>query len=225
MRPKCPPDLVDLQCRALAHVAERAPSLTLPKVHATAAGEAIATVQAADGTSRLVWMLTHVPGRLLAETNPHTPELLFSLGRFIGQVDAALADFAHPAARRELKWNLARAGWIGEYVNYIRDPARRALVEQMMQQYQTEVAPALPSFRTSVIHGDANDYNVLVSESRSEPGQVVSVVDFGDMHLTNTVCEPAVAAAYALLNKRDPLVPLRSPGRGRRGARLCRATR
>lgn len=205
MRPRCPSDLVDLQCRALAHVAERAPSLTLPRVHATAAGEAIATVQAADGTSRLVWMLTHVPGRLLAETNPHTPELLFSLGRFIGQVDAALADFAHPGARRELKWNLARAGWIGEYINYIRDPVRRALVEQMMQQYETEVTPALPSFRMSVIHGDANDYNVLVSESRSEPRQVVSVVDFGDMHITNTVCEPAVAAAYALLNKRDPL--------------------
>ena len=32
MRPKCPSDLVNLQCRALAHVAERAPWLTLPRV-------------------------------------------------------------------------------------------------------------------------------------------------------------------------------------------------
>jgi len=198
-------DFIDLQCQALAHVAERAPSLLLPRVCKTLAGETFGTVQAADGTQRYAWMLTYVPGRLLAETSPRTPEIWFSLGRFMGCIDGALADFAHPTARRELKWDLARAGWIRDYLHYIRDTARRDLVRRLMRMYDTEVAPVLPALRQSVIHNDANDYNVLVNESRVEPREVASVIDFGDMLHSNTVCEVAVAAAYSLLGERDPL--------------------
>jgi Ser/Thr protein kinase RdoA (MazF antagonist) len=198
-------DFIDLQCQALARVAERAPSLLLPRVCKTLGGETIGRVQAADSTKRYVWMLTYVPGRLLADTRPRTAELQFSLGRFMGIIDGALADFVHPAARRELKWDLARAGWIRDYLHSIPGTARRNLVSRLMKMYDTEVAPALPALRQSVIHNDANDYNVLVSESRVEPREVVSVIDFGDMLHTNTVGEVAVAAAYALLGEPDPL--------------------
>jgi 4-aminobutyrate aminotransferase-like enzyme/Ser/Thr protein kinase RdoA (MazF antagonist) len=197
MRPGCSLALIDLQCKALAHVAERAPALAFPRVCPTQAGDTIGTVETEDGTSRLVWMLTFVPGRVLAETNPHT--------QFMGEVDTALADFTHPAARRELKWDLARTVWIRDYLRYIEEPARRALVERLLQQYETTAAPALPGVRTSVIHGDANDYNVLVSGSRAGTQRVVSVIDLGDMLYTSTVSELAIACAYALLHKPDPI--------------------
>jgi 4-aminobutyrate aminotransferase-like enzyme/Ser/Thr protein kinase RdoA (MazF antagonist) len=205
MRPGLQSGLVDLQCQALAHALERAPSLPLPRPCRTLAGEVIGAMRVADGTERLVWMLTYVPGRLLAETRPHSRELLRSLGRFMGRLDAALADFTHPAAQRELKWDLASAGWIRDYVNYIQDPVRRRLVDRFLSLYDAEVAPALPGLRRSVIHNDANDYNVLVDGSRTEPRQIVSVIDFGDMLHTITVAEVAVAAAYAALGKGDPL--------------------
>jgi 4-aminobutyrate aminotransferase-like enzyme/Ser/Thr protein kinase RdoA (MazF antagonist) len=205
MRPGLQPGLLDLQCRALAHAAERAPSLSLPRACRTVAGEAVRTTRVADGTERLVWMLTYVPGRLLAEARPHSRELLRSLGRFLGRLDAALADFMHPAAQRELKWDLASAGWIRDYLHYIQDPARCRLVDRFLRLYDAEIAPALPHLRRSVIHNDANDYNVLVDGSRSEARQVVSVIDFGDMLHTITVAEVGVAAAYAALGKSDPL--------------------
>jgi 4-aminobutyrate aminotransferase-like enzyme/Ser/Thr protein kinase RdoA (MazF antagonist) len=205
MRAGLESELVDLQCRALAHAAERAPALSLPRVWKTLAGEAVAAAQVSDGTERLIWMLTYVPGQLLAETRPHSPELLHSLGRFMGRLDAALADFVHPAAERELKWDLARAGWIRGYLRHVRDSERRKLVERLFSLYESEVVPALPDLRQSVIHNDANDYNVLVGKSRVEPREVVSVIDFGDMLRTHTVGEVAVAAAYALLGKTDPL--------------------
>ncbi len=197
--------VLDLQCQALIHLAERAPELALPRVYPTLAGETIASVTAADGAPRLVWLLSYVPGILLAHTNPHSPKLLFSLGQLLGRLDAALAGFEHPAARRELKWDLTRAIWIRDYLAYIHDPARRALVERLLALYEAEVVPQLPTLRTSVIHGDANDYNVLVSVPGAGPRQVVSVIDFGDMHHSITVAELAIAAAYALLGKRDPL--------------------
>src|SRR5437868_4386946 len=49
-------DVIDLQCRALAFLAERAPALDLPRVCPTLAGELFATV-AIHGASRLVWLL------------------------------------------------------------------------------------------------------------------------------------------------------------------------
>jgi 4-aminobutyrate aminotransferase-like enzyme/Ser/Thr protein kinase RdoA (MazF antagonist) len=197
--------VLDLQCQALIHLAERASDLALPRVCLAPHGAPIASTTDGAGAERLIWMLSYVPGQLLAHTRPHSPALLESMGRLLGRLDAALADFAHPAARRELKWDLARAGWIRDYLGYIADPARRALVERFLALYEAEVAPALPSLRAGVVHGDANDYNVLVGGPATGARQVVSVIDFGDMHHTAVVSELAIAAAYALLGKPDPL--------------------
>src|SRR4051794_2557322 len=197
-------EVIDLQCGALAWLAARAPALDLPRGCPTLAGEQFTTV-AIQGAQRLAWLLSYVPGWVLAETSPHSAELLHSIGRLLGQVDAALIDFAHPAAQRELKWDLARAGWIREQLGSIADLAGRAMVERCLIQYESQVVPALVSLRAGVIHGDANDYNLLVSAPDIQPRQAVSLIDFGDMLLSKVVCEPAIAAAYALLGKRDPL--------------------
>jgi 4-aminobutyrate aminotransferase-like enzyme/Ser/Thr protein kinase RdoA (MazF antagonist) len=168
-------------------------------------GQAFASVATPDGSQRLVWLLSYVPGTMLAKARPHSPELLYSLGHFLGQMDAALADFAHPATRRELKWDLTRAGWIRAHLHLLRDASQRALVEKFLTLYETGVLPALPQLRRSVVYGDANDYNVLVGASLPPPRRVVSVIDFGDMHETATISEVAIAAAYAILRKNDPL--------------------
>jgi len=195
---------IEMQCRALQHLAQRAPHLTLPRVLLNRKGETFAAVEA-DGTSRLVWLLTYVPGTMLVKARPHSPELLQSLGQFLGALDAALADFAHAAVSRELKWDLARAGWIRAHLHHIRDGSQRRLVEKFLALYDAEVVPTLPELRRSVIYGDANDYNVLVGPPLPLPRKVVSVIDFGDMHETVTVAEVAIAAAYAILGKENSL--------------------
>jgi 4-aminobutyrate aminotransferase-like enzyme/Ser/Thr protein kinase RdoA (MazF antagonist) len=196
---------LELQCQALMHLARNSPALLLPRVCPTRNGEWIATVNDSYETERLVWSLNYVPGVLLAEVNPQTPELLFSLGAFLGQLDASLADFSHPAAQRDLKWDLARAGWVKEHLDRIEDENRRALIARASHRYEREVIPQLPRLRKSVIHNDANDYNVIVNDAKSQSRRVVSVIDFGDMLYTCTVFEVAIAAAYALLDKSDPL--------------------
>src|SRR5690606_9566013 len=49
------------------------------------------------------------------------------------------------------------------------------------------------------------DYNILVGGPREWPQRVRGLIDFGDALETCTVCEVAIAAAYALLGKADPL--------------------
>jgi len=205
MHPAREHSFIDLQCRALTHLAQRAPQLPLPRVTPNRRGELFTSIATADGSARLAWLLTFVNGIVLAEVRPHTPELLGDLGRFLGEMDAALQSFTHPAAHRELKWDSSRAGWIKDYIKEIADSKRRALVEKFLALYEAEVVPVLPRLRRSVIYGDANDYNVLVSDPLPQPRRVVGVIDFGDMHHGLTVSEPAIAAAYGILGKEDPL--------------------
>jgi 4-aminobutyrate aminotransferase-like enzyme/Ser/Thr protein kinase RdoA (MazF antagonist) len=205
MHPAREQSFVEMQCQALQHLAQRAPQLSLPRVCTTPSGSPFMVSTLEDGTQRIFWLLTYVPGTVFAKVNPHSPELLRNLGQFLGEMNAALSDFSHPAAYRELKWDLSRANWIRDYLHYIEDPERRALVEKFLQLYESEVMPALPSLRCSVIYGDANDYNVLVSPPWPQPRKVVSVIDFGDMHHGLTISEPAIAAAYAILGEKDPL--------------------
>jgi 4-aminobutyrate aminotransferase-like enzyme/Ser/Thr protein kinase RdoA (MazF antagonist) len=205
MHPAREPELIDLQCRALEHLAQKAPQLGLPRVQPLASGEAFTRVQGADGLERLVWLLTFVPGRVLADARPHSKDLLQSLGRFLGEMDVALEDFEHPATHRELKWDLVSAGWIREELDRIESGSRRALVGKFLTLYEADVVPAIARLRRSVIYGDANDYNVLVGEALPLPRRVVGVIDFGDMHHSIRVAEVAVAAAYATLGKAEPL--------------------
>jgi len=205
MHPAREQSSVDMQCQALQHLAKCAPRLSLPRVCVTPVGDAFTVATLSDGTKRLLWLLTYVPGPVLAKVNPHSPELLRSLGHFLAEMDAALVDFSHPAAHRELKWDLARAVWIRDYLQHLEDPTRRALVERYLAMYESEVVPALKSLPRSVIYGDANDYNVLIAPPWPQPRKVVSVIDFGDMHYGLTVSEVAIAAAYAMLGEKDPL--------------------
>jgi 4-aminobutyrate aminotransferase-like enzyme/Ser/Thr protein kinase RdoA (MazF antagonist) len=205
MHPARERSLIDLQCRALQHLAQSAPQLSLPRVYPTRSGDAFTEATPADGSPRLIWLLTYLPGKVLMEARPHSPELLSTLGKFLGEMDVALSDFSHAAAQRDLKWDFAQASWIREYLHLILDSSRRALVEHFLALYDKEVVPAMPWLRRSIVYGDANDYNVLVGAALPAPRKIAGVIDFGDMHHTFTVSEPAIAAAYAILGKNDPL--------------------
>ncbi|HEX6044934.1 MAG TPA: phosphotransferase [Pyrinomonadaceae bacterium] len=138
-------------------------------------------------------LMTYLPGVPLAEVNPHSPELLRDLGRKLGQLDRALADFDHPAVHRDFHWDLANGNRvISEYGQLIEDTDLRETVLDCRFELKTDL-------RRSVIHGDANDYNVLVESDR-----VTGLIDFGDIVYSWTVGELAIALAYVMLGKHDP---------------------
>jgi len=204
MHPAREDAFVDMQCRALTHLALKAPRLALPRVIPTTGGELYRRITLEDETSRLIWMLSYLPGTMLVEARPHTPELLGSLGGLLAKIDLALKDFAHPCAQRFLKWDLSRSNWARDYLGHIANLERRALAKNFLNLFEEEAVPRFPLLRRSVIYGDANDHNTLI-DPKTE--RVVSVIDFGDLHEGFTVGEPAIAAAYAILGKEDPLAP------------------
>ena len=196
---------LDLQNQALAHVARRAPELVLPRVCPSLSERLIETLDTNDGEPHSVRLLTWVPGTVLARTTPHLRELVHSLGSYLGRLDTALESFDHPAADRDLKWDPRKASWIHDHTGHVVDPVRRELVTRMAAWADAELERLAPSLRVGVIYNDANDHNVLVAGESPYDTRVVSVVDFGDMLRTWTVNEVAVACAYALLDKPDPI--------------------
>jgi 4-aminobutyrate aminotransferase-like enzyme/Ser/Thr protein kinase RdoA (MazF antagonist) len=196
------PEVLDLQNRALEWLAAGAPDLSTPRVVPASDGRLTA-----EAGGRFVRLLTYLPGTILAQARPQSPAVLGAVGRFLGRLDRALEGFRHPAARdRDLLWNPDRAlDVIASHETAIEDPGRRALVGHFVAEHRDGVAPLLKSLSRGVIHNDANDYNVLLGPSTPGERAVSGILDFGDMVESWTVCEPAVAIAYAMFGKADPL--------------------
>jgi 4-aminobutyrate aminotransferase-like enzyme/Ser/Thr protein kinase RdoA (MazF antagonist) len=183
-------EFLALQNEVLGLLETAAGDLEWPRVLPAASGTAIA-----EAGGHLVRMLTWIPGACYAEA-PHSPELLASLGRALARMDLALAGFDRPSAHRRFHWDLRQAAGARQYLPLL-PAARRDLLAPVFAAWERVDWSALPH---STIHGDANDYNVLVRDDR-----VVSVLDFGDMVWSATVCNLAVALAYAMLDRQDPI--------------------
>ncbi len=195
-------DLLELQNAALAHLASCEPTLTVPQPVPATDGATIVEVEAGDARW-LVRLLTWIPGRTLAATRPHSPALLRQLGEALGTMGRGLRSFQHPAARRALKWDLTAANWIGDHTSRIANPGRRAMVERLLDRFRRDVEPALAGLRRSIVHNDANDHNVLVDYGDTG-SRLAGFIDFGDLVETCTVCDLAIALAYAMMDKPDP---------------------
>jgi len=199
-----PREILELQNRVLDHLAAEAPSVTVQRLIPTLDGKPMVEANGSDGRRHAVRLLSWLPGNVLANSKPHSIELMNDLGAALGEIDRALLGFDDEAADRDLRWDLARPLWARELIEHIPQAQRRKMVERHFEKFESTIAPALPTLRRSVIHADANDYNILVG-SRDGRKTITGIIDFGDLIRTATICEPAIAAAYAMLDKPDPI--------------------
>jgi Ser/Thr protein kinase RdoA (MazF antagonist) len=150
-----------------------------------------------------VRLVTFIPGTPLAKVISQSNELLLDLGRRLGQLDQALLDFDHAAVHRNFHWDLANAAAIAhQYGPMISKPELRKIVYKCAADFDSN--RSLKELRRSVIHGDANDYNIIVDDSK-----VVGLIDFGDVVHSYTIADLAIALAYVVLDKADSLASLR----------------
>jgi len=222
-------DVLEFQNAALKHVAERAPALAVPRVRATRLGEGLTQISNEKGQAYYVRLIGWLEGQMLADTAPHDELLLASLGTTMAEIDNALQGFSHAAMHRKLHWDLRHAALALVHLQLL-PAAQQRVIRSVMQGWSKLDWGTL---RHGVIHGDANDHNVLVRH-----GRVAGLIDFGDLVYSAIVCDLAIAIAYAMLAKPDPIatagaivrsycdrLPLQSPELEALyplvGARLC----
>ncbi|UWQ53739.1 aminotransferase class III-fold pyridoxal phosphate-dependent enzyme [Leisingera caerulea] len=203
MRPGCETWLVDMQVKALEHIAIRQPELPCPRVISSADGRSLLTLPDENGQDRLVWLLNQLPGRCYATAEPKSDSLIHDVGQVLGGSAKALADFRHEGLERDFKWDLMRAGWIKNRLSCVTDPARRAVLEEICADF-AKLEPVLTQLPKQAIHNDANDYNIMVAGELGEPRRVSGLIDLGDMCAAPRVCDLAIAAAYIVLDHPAP---------------------
>jgi len=191
-------EVLDLQNKAVKFLAASDTGLEWPRVVPTRSGNEIVPIGSEGGPAYFIRLLTWVEGRCLGYVRPHGHELLASLGRGLAATDAALAGFSHHAAHRTLYWDVRNAALARRHLGLL-SASQRAMVEPFFDAWEKIDWRTLPA---NVIHGDANDYNILVDDTGVK---VTSILDFGDMVHTATVCDLAIALAYVMLDKQDPI--------------------
>src|SRR2546421_96883 len=192
-------EFLDLQNQLIQFLAARNLDLEFPRIVQTKAGQAMGTIGSEDGHQHFVRLLTWIDGVCLAKVERHDRKLLSSLGRALAQMDAALAQFSHAAAHRSFYWDLRHARLARELIGLLPE-SRRFMIEGFFREWEKI---DWSSLRFSIIHNDANDYNILVSQRPEQ--RVNAILDYGDVVHTATVCDLAIALAYVMLDKPDPI--------------------
>ncbi|MCC6319548.1 MAG: aminotransferase class III-fold pyridoxal phosphate-dependent enzyme [Gemmatimonadaceae bacterium] len=190
-----------MQAALLAHVARVDPSLAMPRVAPALNGDPIVSIAVRDAAYRLR-LVSWLDGVPLAEASRSGAQLR-QVGDAAGRLSRALRSFGHAGAHRAFAWDLARTLDNRSRLVHVTDATRRARLAKLLDTFERRVAPRLPELRHGVIHGDLNDWNVLVAPD--DPSRIAGIIDVGDAVFSAQIGELAIAATYAMLGARSPL--------------------
>ncbi|HTI65886.1 MAG TPA: aminotransferase class III-fold pyridoxal phosphate-dependent enzyme, partial [Gemmatimonadaceae bacterium] len=90
----------------------------------------------------------------------------------------------------------------------IRESELGAVIDVLVDRFDRYTRRLLDDLPRAIVHGDMNDYNVLVGDGddlESRGQRVTGIVDFGDMVYSYRTADLAIAMAYAMLDATDPL--------------------
>jgi len=201
-RPDVEEGFINFQQQILIHIADSGVPVTVPQIVSDLKGRSVSSIDDDIGNRRQVRLLSWIDGRLWSSVNPQNDNLLHSLGVQAGLLTKALLGFDHPVAHRDFKWDLAQGEWTIEYTNLFSGTNRKII--EFFQKRFLGIRSDLGKLRKTVVHNDTNDNNVLVSSDLMHP-EVVAIIDFGDAVNTQVVNDLAVALAYAIMKKPDPI--------------------
>jgi len=189
-------EFMQMQTDVLEYLKISAPELIFPVVIKSLTGDTMTTV---DGFT--VRLLTYLEGNLLTNT-PRTSQLYKNIGRFLGQYSKAMQDYPHAVTEgSDELWKLDNVMACKVYLSDITDQDGRDRIERLYAVYQKNILPELSQLRKGLIHGDANEQNLLINPD--QPSKIAGLIDFGELQFSSQINELAITLAYALLGEND----------------------
>ena len=197
--PSCPPRVfklttdpyadVELEEAVLGHMTHA--GLSVPTSMPTP-GDATCITTSIAGHHAIARLQTFLDGSSWREIDS-TAELLFEIGTYLARVHQSLSTFSHPGAARTHLWDLAQANRHLDAISLLDTPARRRTIEHCFHLYRACGLSVLSDCPQGMLHGDANDENILVDSNR-----VVGLLDVGDCQMGALVQDLAILLSYAL---------------------------
>lgn len=192
-------DFIGSQNRVLAALSQKPFGKLIPCPVSTINGDLITEIYL-DGRKAFARVLTFVSGTFIAESIPDI-SFYYDLGKVFAQIDHDMNGLEDTVLKcRSHEWALGRVMEIEEDVHLIADPSDRRLVHYFLMKYREEVLPVYHKLPKCLIHGDGNDWNVLVADKGD---RVAGVIDFGDMVWGARIEEVSIVLAYAMMGRKD----------------------
>ena len=193
---------IELQHRVLELLVGQGET-SCPRPVASRRGQLLETWEFRETPVR-VRMLTFVAGVPLASLPTRPAALLRDFGGLLGRLDRILAELDPGPDDRFMEWDIARIAEMPDLSRFVKPGARRRQVEAILSAYLAARETRHAGLRRSLIHGDANDHNVIVTSSDASTARISGLIDFGDLMATDTVVDLAVAMAYCGLGAAEP---------------------
>ena len=190
------PVIVDLQTACMEHLERTAPELPVQRLIRSLSGDPQVLIPAPAGPfDRVLRVMRFMPGDLLA-THEASPGQLQLVGSSLARLGLALQDFDHPRADRLLLWDLKHFHRMRPLLDYVGEKQKRALAEDIFDQFDEKVVPLLGTLTSQVVHGDFSPFNILVDPDAAN--YVTGIIDFGDAVRTSVIFDISVTTANLL---------------------------
>ncbi len=186
---------IEMQDEAAALVAERQPTLRIPKLVEGPRGAMSAWWESSEGRIH-ARVIENIAGSTLTGSAYLGPDVVARMGELSARVSVALADYRHDADARVLQWDLRHAERVIDTL-LPREPDEhlRARLAAATAAALDALAPAAPQLPVQAGHFDITDDNILRPEGERLPD---AVIDFGDVAASWAVGELATTLSSLL---------------------------
>lgn len=198
---------LDLQIAALCHLEQKGFALPAPRVVPTHSGQRLTRH---PRTGRMLRLLSFVEGTPLDHLSFGDPER-YQIGRALAQLRLGLADFTHPAQRRQLVWDVQHLLALRPLLDQIDlAPDQITLTARAFERFAA-IAPRIPALPRQVVHNDFYSSNIVGDPAA--PTFVTGVIDFGDIVETAVAIDLSTAVVGQVARDFAPDEDIFAPAR------------
>ncbi len=181
------------EAQLLRHLSKKTLSFSVPSI--------VHSVDLPD--DRYLRVQSWLPGRPLSQYRPIAAGGRRRWGQVAAELNTALRDFPTDHGFSAYPWNPSQTLDMRSKRPYFSEE-QRALADYFWDRFARETLPVLPDLAKSTNHNDLHPDNLLVDDN----GLIVSVIDFGDAMVTESVNELAITCAYAAMDVPDPVAAI-----------------
>uniref|UniRef100_U5EXQ9 Hydroxylysine kinase n=1 Tax=Corethrella appendiculata TaxID=1370023 RepID=U5EXQ9_9DIPT len=197
--------LIDGQIKAMQWLTEKKIKCSIPIKNIS--GKYF-SMEKIGGKEHIVRLLDFLPGKIFHDIRAyHTKNLFYQVGKFIAQVDLAFNQFENETIKaRKTIWMLDSVPQLMDFLEVVKNQTHKIMIEQIIHEFEKRVLSIADSLEKGYIHGDCNEFNLIVKRKDNQEKheyEVCSIIDFGDVSYTCLIYELAVALTYMLLEAKD----------------------
>jgi 4-aminobutyrate aminotransferase-like enzyme/Ser/Thr protein kinase RdoA (MazF antagonist) len=197
------PAVVDMQIKALQHLAEQVPDLPLPRIVPTLDGASCGKMLGPDGTAHIVRLLSWLDGEPFSRGAAPGTQALQNIASFQARLCFGLRGFFHPAANHWMPWDISKTLLLNPGLQAHAGADALAVIAGFPERVRACIRPRMHALRHQVIHGDGHDGNLLRLGPESD--EVSGLIDFGDMSFAPLAQDLAVSIASFARMSADPV--------------------